>query len=260
MTDQDKCNSISWIFSGLRNTAAVELIELGQIDENAKAKSDRLSVTVNCSLVIKKVTVEDVGRYTCRQFKSGQQQGQDSRVYLSVVTMTEHKNTDKVMLSCSVSTYGQCRQTVKWVYEGNYWDVNTQHMKESQFSCFATVTFTTSHLAEMSKYSELFKCSMTDIYSEKLQLFTFSPQSSGEVTKRAATTKSTPTMKSTRQQVWLRFIIVSVGLAALSITVVSVNIWTRTKAGSSQHTVSHWRRRSCTAERPDDAAMTSPPL
>ena len=94
--------------------------------------------------------------------------------------MTEHKNTDNVTLNCSVSTYEQCRQTVKWVYEGNDWDVNTQDMKESQSSCFATVMFTTSHLAETSKYSELFKCSVTDIYTGKVQLFTFSPQSSGE--------------------------------------------------------------------------------
>ncbi|XP_042246119.1 uncharacterized protein LOC121882147 isoform X2 [Thunnus maccoyii] len=180
MTDQDKCDRITWLFNGLRSTATVALIELGQIVENAKAKSDRLSVTANCSLVIKKVTVEDVGRYTCRQFKSGQEQGQDSRVDLSVVTMTEHKDTDKVTLNCSVSTYGQCEQTVKWVFEGNYWDVNTQHMKESQSSCFATVMFTTSHLAETSKYSELFKCSVTDKNTGKVQLFAFSPQSSVE--------------------------------------------------------------------------------
>ncbi|XP_042246127.1 uncharacterized protein LOC121882154, partial [Thunnus maccoyii] len=192
MTDQDKCDSTTWIFSASRNTATIELINLGQIGENAKAKSDRLSVTVNCSLVIKKVTFDDVGYYTCRQFKSGQQQGQDSHVYLSVVTMTEHKNTDKVTLNCSVLTYGQCRQTVKWVYEGNYLDVNTQHMKKSQSSCFVTVMFTTSHLAEMSKYSESFKCNVTDKNTGKVQLFAFSPQSSGEDTKRAAATKSTP--------------------------------------------------------------------
>ncbi|XP_044185749.1 uncharacterized protein LOC122965660 [Thunnus albacares] len=217
MTDQEKCDSTTWIFSGSGSTAAVELIELGQIDENVKAKSDRLSVTANCSLVIKKVTVEDVGRYTCRQFKSGQQQGQDSQVHLSVVTMTEHKNTDKVTLNCSVSTYGQCRQTVKWVYEGNYWDVNTQHMKKSQSSCFANVTLTTSHLAETSKYSELFKCNVTDIHTGKVQLFAFSPQSSDFA-------------------VLLRFLIVSVGLAALSITVVSVNIWTESKGENSHRT------------------------
>ena len=94
--------------------------------------------------------------------------------------MTEHKDNDKVTLNCSVLTRGECEQTVKWVYEGNDRDVNTQHMKESQSSCFATVTFTTSHLAETSKYSELFKCSVTDKYTGEVQLFAFSPQSSGE--------------------------------------------------------------------------------
>ncbi|XP_067428003.1 uncharacterized protein [Thunnus thynnus] len=271
MTDQDKCDSTTWLFSGLRSTAAEGLIELGQIGRYVKAKSDRLSVTANCSLVIKKVTVEDVGCYTCRQFKSGQQQGQDSRVYLSVVTMTEHKDTDQVTLSCSVSTYEQCRHTVKWVYEGNYWDVNTQHMKESQSSCFATVMFTTSHLAETSKYSELFKCNVTDIHTGKVQQFAFSPQSTGEDTKRAATTKSTaikstkttklPTTTSTtatmgkstkttmnetalttidtptKQQDfpdWAKFIIVAVGLASLLIIVLVIIRWKKTKGETTQ--------------------------
>ena len=94
--------------------------------------------------------------------------------------MTEHKDTDKVTLSCSVSSYGQCRQTVKWVYEGNDRDVNTQDMKDSQSSCFDNVMFTTSHLAETSKYSELFKCKVTHKNTGKVQLFTSNPQSSGE--------------------------------------------------------------------------------
>uniref|UniRef100_A0A3Q0RLY0 Immunoglobulin V-set domain-containing protein n=1 Tax=Amphilophus citrinellus TaxID=61819 RepID=A0A3Q0RLY0_AMPCI len=46
-----------------------ELVTLGQIKETAK--SDRLSVTADCSLIIKKVTDEDVGSYTCRQFRRG---------------------------------------------------------------------------------------------------------------------------------------------------------------------------------------------
>ncbi|XP_067428002.1 uncharacterized protein [Thunnus thynnus] len=271
MTDQDKCDSATWLFVGSGSTAAVELIKLGQIGEEAKAKSDRLSVTANCSLVIKKVTVEDVGAYTCRQFKSGQQQGQDSQVDLSVVTMTEHKDTDKVTLNCSVSTYGQCEQTVKWVYEGNDWDVNTQHLKESQSSCFATVMFTTSHLAETSKYSELFKCNVTDKNTGKVQQFAFSPQSTGEDTKRAATTKSTPvkstkttklptttsttatmgkSTKTTMNQTapttidtptkqqdfpdWAKFIIVAVGLASLLIIVLVIIIWKKTKGTKTQ--------------------------
>ncbi|XP_044185587.1 uncharacterized protein LOC122965523 [Thunnus albacares] len=242
MTDQDKCDSTTWTFTDIRSTETVELVELGQIGEKAKAKSDRLSVTANCSLVIKKVTVEDVGLYTCLQYnKSGQRQDQYSHVDLSVVNMTEHKDTKQVMLICSVSTRRWCRQTVKWVYEGNDWDLNTQHMKESL--CFATMTFTTSHLAKTSKYSEIFKCNVTDIYTRKVQQFAFSPQSSGEDNKSAETTKSTPTTNDTptKQQVWLRFIIVSVGLTALIIIVVSViiifvsvNIWTRTKVNKSQ--------------------------
>ena len=103
MTDQDKCDSTTWLFSGSRKTAAVELIELGQIGKKAKTKSDRLSVTANCSLVIKKVTVEDVGRYTCRQFKSGQQQGQDAQVHLSVVT-SEYLHHNVFSSNCLVRT------------------------------------------------------------------------------------------------------------------------------------------------------------
>ena len=93
--------------------------------------------------------------------------------------MTEHKDADKVKLSCSVSTYDECRHTVQWVYEGNDQDVNTQHMKESRSSCSATVEFTSSHLTETSKYSELFKCNVTNENSE-VQQFTFIPPSSGE--------------------------------------------------------------------------------
>ncbi|XP_026197648.1 uncharacterized protein LOC113149646 [Anabas testudineus] len=83
--DQNKCNSTTWTFSVLGNSTTVTLFEHGQIHNSVvKSKSDRLSVTENCSLVIKKVTDEDVGLYTCRQFISGRQQGGDS---VSVVTI-----------------------------------------------------------------------------------------------------------------------------------------------------------------------------
>ncbi|CAK6978789.1 uncharacterized protein LOC121882766%2C partial, partial [Scomber scombrus] len=219
MTDQDKCNSTSWIFSHSTNTAAVELIKLGQIGENAKAKSDRLSVTADCSLVIKKVKVEDVGLYGCQQFdRSGRKQGRGSLVYLSVVSMTEHKDTDKVKLNCSVSTSDGCRYTVKWLYEGRDWDKNTRELQTSQSTCSATVLLT-SHFMYTSNYT-VWKCKVTQVNSGIVQLYNFSPQFSGE----AATTtgpETTATQEGTLSfPVW--WLLVAVASAALIVAAVVV--------------------------------------
>ncbi|XP_035764802.1 uncharacterized protein LOC118454392 [Neolamprologus brichardi] len=103
---QHNCNSTTWIFSDSSKTPAVSLFDLGQIKE-AKRKSDRLSLSADCSLVIKKVTDQDVGRYTCRQFKNatGPQEGPDSEIHLSF------NNSDSVL------TYEHCRLTVECLYE-----------------------------------------------------------------------------------------------------------------------------------------------
>ncbi|KAM7395946.1 hypothetical protein PAMA_007290 [Pampus argenteus] len=203
-TDQDECDRTTWLFNPSENTAAVELINLGKIGRKVGSKSDRLSVTATCSLVIKKVTVEDVGLYTCRQFISGKQQGPDSQVDLSVVTMTEHEDADKRELTCSVSTYGQCRHTVKWVNQGR--DVN-QHNKDliiSESTCSATVSLFTS---------QFIICNVTDLNSGKVQLFNFNP--------------SNPSKPSG----WWWSIIVAV---ALLLTVVVLIRWKMTKANKTQ--------------------------
>ncbi|XP_042246089.1 uncharacterized protein LOC121882128 [Thunnus maccoyii] len=198
--DQDKCNSTNWLFIGSGNTTAVELIVEGQIGEKAKSKSDRLSVTANCSLVIKKVTVEDVGRYSCRQFKSGRQRGH-TQVDLSVVTMTEHKNNNEVTLNCSVSTYDECRHTVKWLYNGKNLDTNTRTMQASQSTCSATLSLLTSHFIYTSNY-KLLKCEVTDLYNEKVQLYNFSPQLSGEKPgEEGKTTTTQPTTMTTNENI-----------------------------------------------------------
>ncbi|XP_045917566.1 uncharacterized protein LOC123978366 [Micropterus dolomieu] len=176
---QQQCEKTTWLFSDSGNIE-VFLVDLGQI-KNSKAKSDRLSVTENCSLVIKKVTVKDVDRYDCRQFKSGQQQTPDSHVYLSVINMTEHQDGDKVMINCSVLTHKQfCRHTVKWLYEGKDVDKDNKDMKTWQADCYTTVSFPDSHFINKSKSN--LTCEVTDRNSGKVQLFTFSPQSSGEKT------------------------------------------------------------------------------
>ncbi|XP_051264323.1 uncharacterized protein LOC127367995 isoform X2 [Dicentrarchus labrax] len=175
--DQNNCDSTIWLFIGSRSTATVELVTLGQIGKNTNSKSDRLSVTANCSLVIKKVTVEDAGRYVCRQFISGQQQGPDSVVDLSVITMTEHKDSDKVTLSCSVSTNGRCTHTVKWLYKGQDLGKDNQEVKTSQSPCNVSVTFKASHYIYTSNSNSL-KCAVTD--GNKVQQFPFRLQPSAE--------------------------------------------------------------------------------
>ncbi|XP_051251010.1 uncharacterized protein LOC127360612 [Dicentrarchus labrax] len=203
INDHHSCVSTTWIFSGSRNT--VTLFENGQIHKDAMAKSDRLSVTANCFLVIKKVTVEDVGRYVCRQFISGQQQDPDSLVDLSVITMTEHKDSDKVTLSCSLSTYGPCTYTVKWLNEDKDVDNDNQDLKTSQRTCFANVTFGTA------KNYKLAKCNVKDSYTGEELQFTFSRLSAD----------------------WWWYILVAVGLAALLIIVVAAVSW-RYKANKTQ--------------------------
>ncbi|XP_033986519.1 uncharacterized protein LOC117482518 [Trematomus bernacchii] len=251
--DQDKCESTEWTFSDSRGSAtSVKLVHL-QIKKEAKAKPDRLRVTENCSLVIKKVTEEDAGFYSCRQFRSGEQQGPDSSVLLSVVTMTEHQDNDEMTLDCSVTRYiGWCGHSVKWLLQGRDVDKDHRDIKTSQSSCSASVTFLTSLFSYTSR-SELFTCEVTDDSMTDVDLFVFSPQSSGEdagkvtavsttwttVSMRAAgemtnTSEDNQTEQEDNNKGRLRLIMVSVGLAALIITVVTVNIWTRAKGSKAQ--------------------------
>nr|XP_046228708.1 uncharacterized protein LOC124050328 isoform X3 [Scatophagus argus] len=192
---QQECDSTTWVFSGLRrDTGTVELVNLGQIGEQTRTKSDRLSVTKNCSLVIKKVSAEDAGRYTCRQFdKSGHQQGPDSQVDLSVVTMTEREDADEVTLSCSVWTRGRCGHTVKWLFNRIDVDKENHQVKTSQSSCSASLKVPTSHFIYESRF-DLLKCEVTD--GDKVQ-FLFSPRPSGEKPGEDTTTTTTTTATTT---------------------------------------------------------------
>ncbi|XP_039874541.1 uncharacterized protein LOC120725576 isoform X1 [Simochromis diagramma] len=206
--EQNNCDGTTWVFTS-RNRETVELITLGQIGEQAKTKSDRLRVTVNCSLLIKKLTVEDVGFYYCRQYKLDKIQSTHTQVHqslvdLSVITLTEHKDTDTVTLSCSVLTYEQCHHTVKWLLEGRDVDKENKEIVTSQTHCAATVSFLKYNYLYSSRH-KILKCEVTDTNTRRVQLFTFDRQPSGDTktTKNPArkteiSTKSetTPTMKS----------------------------------------------------------------
>ncbi|XP_070705954.1 uncharacterized protein [Pempheris klunzingeri] len=214
----------------LQFTAAVGLFEHGQFSRDARVKSNRLSVTENCSLVIQKVTGKDAGLYFCQQSKSGRRPVEDYKVQLSVVNMTEHEGADTVTLKCNVSTRGRCMHKVKWLFQGKAIDKGNEGLRTSQSTCSATVTFKMSHFVYPSKNYKFFKCNVTDSYSKRVHLLTFGPQNSGAT--KAAPGDDNSAAKPHDQ--WWLYIVVAVGVAALIITAVALIRWRRNKGSKTQ--------------------------
>ncbi|XP_035986385.1 uncharacterized protein LOC118559875 [Fundulus heteroclitus] len=221
------CSSTSWLHSK-SGQAAVELVELGQVKDG---RSDRLSVSADCSLVLKKVTAEDVGLYSCRQFISGTQSGPDAEVHLSLVNLREDQNQNMVTLTCSVSTYGQCKNRVRWLYNNKNVDKDNRDVTESSSSCSAAVSFQTSHYIYPSRFN-LFSC---EVKTEDDKLLTFTFGSRPSVTTTPVTPKlgETPDDRKTGPP-WL-YIILPLVLVALIITVVVFVLLRRTKGNNTEH-------------------------
>ncbi|XP_063757570.1 uncharacterized protein LOC134876529 [Eleginops maclovinus] len=208
------CEQTTWLFSDLGRKSSTKLVDSGQIGKDAKAKADRLSVTDNCSLVVKKVTEEDASDYTCRQIRS--EDFSDSQVVLSVVTMTEHQDNDEVTLRCSVKSNGDCRHSVKWLFHGRDVDNNNEDLKTSKTSCSASVTFRTSHFIYTSKRYDLLKCNVTDSFTRKVLTF-------------STTTETNEKESGKERSDWWLYVVVAVGLAALLIIAVAVVGWRKSK-------------------------------
>ncbi|XP_032398657.1 tyrosine-protein kinase-like otk [Etheostoma spectabile] len=214
---QGNCDQTTWL-SSRNGEAAVELIAFGQIKDNIpKTKSDRLSVTEKCSLVIKNVTGDDAGRYTCRQFNtSGPKLGPDAVVHLSVVTMEELKNTDdSSTLSCSVLTYDECKHTVEWLYEGDETDVEIRPA-----TCSAQVSFTPR------LNQNLLKCNVTDKRNGNTLLCNVGPRSSCK--KSGSSTVGTDYTPENDTGLWV-YIFVPVGVTALLAALIIVLVIRRKK-------------------------------
>ncbi|XP_041831534.1 uncharacterized protein LOC121633504 isoform X3 [Melanotaenia boesemani] len=224
--DQVKCNRTTWLLTSRIGTNATDLVRFGQINKNqlSEAKSDRMSVAVNCSLMIQRVAAEDVGSYTCEQLSfSGQEQAQHTE--LSVVNITEHKHSDQVKLSCAVSTYKHCKHQVKWLLNNQAIEKENNDLKIINSNCSASVTFSTSHFINKSKDYNLLKCEVTESPTN-VQHYTVRSPASGK--KKQSSGDEVPAGKPS-SGCWWRMVYVPVGVAALSIIVVSVSMWTRTK-------------------------------
>ncbi|XP_070397952.1 uncharacterized protein [Nothobranchius furzeri] len=148
-------------------------------------------------------------------------------------SVREQTEQNKVTFICSVSPYDKCRHEVKWLFKGN--DVEKDHpdvKTSSPSSCSAAVTFHTSTYVYSSRF-KLFKCEVET--ENKQQLFTFSSGPTGgktDTTDSAGGSPPTPGPSCTA--VWLRFLIGSVGLAALTAGVVVTSRRTRAKGRKTQ--------------------------
>ncbi|XP_060908795.1 uncharacterized protein LOC132985437 isoform X2 [Labrus mixtus] len=220
--DQQKCDSTSWLFSRASGSTAVELVTLGNINKNEKAKAKRLNVAEDCSLVIKSVTREDVGRYTCRQIRSGEQVS-EARVLLNVINNT---SDDAFRFYCSVFRYGDCAHTVQWYYKGDETDIS-QHQ---QLICTATVSFKSLHVVQKSNFNELLYCKVTDNKSgQTLLCNAFSKSSCEKTDTKGSTSTEGDEMKEDDKPDWLPYVIVAAGLAAFLIILIVVVAFMRRK-------------------------------
>ncbi|XP_077949613.1 uncharacterized protein LOC120814399 isoform X2 [Gasterosteus aculeatus] len=233
--DQNNCDSTEWFFYHSTITP-VTLVTNGQI-EKVKAESDRLSVSQNCSLVMKKVTREDVGLYVCRQFRPGGRH-EVARVHLSVVSMTEETNRDEVTLRCSVWTNERCEHTVKWMNGGQDVDKDKE-VKTSPSLCSASLSFKTSHFFYTSSFTSL-TCEVTD--GDKVMQFSPSGDKTGEDTTttttgdtKAGDTTTTSAIReaSAEPQIWV-YVLSAVVLVALLIIIVFVVKWKINKGNTTR--------------------------
>ncbi|XP_076011098.1 uncharacterized protein LOC143004101 isoform X3 [Genypterus blacodes] len=174
ISGQVKCGLTTWYFKHFIKRRSVDVIKLRE------SRSDRVRVTADCSLAIKRVTQEDVGLYDCYQKRPWERTPNISRVDLSLVNTTEHTDADTVTLTCSLLTY-TCKHTLRWLYNGTPLDGNTEDIPISSSSssspsyhCSITANFRTSN----EKYKEQLKCEVRDSNNGEVRVFSFTHQSS----------------------------------------------------------------------------------
>ncbi|XP_027895399.1 uncharacterized protein LOC114158255 isoform X1 [Xiphophorus couchianus] len=222
--EQDTCEKTNWLFSNSPDASVTV-----STDRQVSGKTERLEVAADCSLVIKNVSHEDVGFYTCRT--SHINHNQDAHAHLFLLTMTEKKEGDQVKFSCFVAAKETCKHTVEWMYERKAVN-DTMIMKTS--GCSVTAVIPESFLKNKPKYREMISCKVKADSTERDQLFPLSPQTAGnDVSMTSAegrkANETQPALKNastTPLNLWL-YVVVSLGSVALIVTVLMITLWKR---------------------------------
>ncbi|XP_028252941.1 uncharacterized protein LOC114428585 [Parambassis ranga] len=255
INDQNNCDGTTWIYSRPRVHEATEVIRLGQINEDIPNK-DRLSVTENCSLIIKEVREEDVGRYVCQQYKKEEQphtRVHQSHVDLSVVIMTESKNTDQVDLICSVVPYDRCIYTMRWLFNGTDLDGLQSDISITNSECSSTVRFL-GQTNYVYKSQNFLKCEVTD-ETGKVQQFDFNHQTSGG----KKPTEHPPTTENKGSVTLWPIIVAVVGLVTVLIIVVVVFRWKKANKRQTDETPGLSLNTTMTPSAPESSPMSADP-
>ncbi|XP_030200609.1 uncharacterized protein LOC115534111 isoform X4 [Gadus morhua] len=87
------CSNITWLFS-YNNTMTVELVDKGKV--RSEYKEERVCITKECSLEVKKMRKEDEGPYTCRSILSSGGYVDHLRYDLKLIKSTHRPTTTKV--------------------------------------------------------------------------------------------------------------------------------------------------------------------
>ncbi|XP_041951418.1 uncharacterized protein LOC121711687 isoform X2 [Alosa sapidissima] len=101
------CSTTTWLYSTSGTRSTVEVVNRGKIKSDNTNIADRLKLEPDCSLKIINITSQDARQYICRQFltEDGNQKGEDSLVYLSVLTASEMKADTNVTFYCHLTIH-----------------------------------------------------------------------------------------------------------------------------------------------------------
>ncbi|MBN3314748.1 PRC2A protein, partial [Atractosteus spatula] len=159
------CSTTTWLFVSRSLTAAVELVNLGKIRDQ---EPGRVSLGSDCSLHVHTLSTQDTGLYICQQYVNDQQQGQDSHVYLSLLTIqvspgAELRTGSTVTLHCLLDTYQgpelsylQASIKVIWVTETGA-ELQGDRYQISSSPCSSTLTVR----LQPSDHSRQWRCDVT---------------------------------------------------------------------------------------------------
>ncbi|XP_069054403.1 uncharacterized protein [Lepisosteus oculatus] len=160
------CSTTTWVFSSRSQRAAVELVNVGKIRDQ---KPGRVSLGSDCSLHVHTLSTQDAGLYTCQQYVNDQQQGENSPVYLSLLTIqvspgAELRTGSTVTLHCLLDTNWSPEHcpsplhsyTVIWVTEtGAELQGDRYQISSSPCSSYLTVRL------QPSDHSRQWRCDVT---------------------------------------------------------------------------------------------------